>query len=72
MQNAISMEFVIVITALYPYFAIKVNVEGPFMTLQFIKITSETYIRLSESDQSYLHHLHVKDSILFTVFLCHH
>ena len=37
-----------------------------------MEITSKTYIRLSESDQSYLDHLHVEDSILFTVFLCHH
>ena len=26
-------------------------------------MTSKTYIRLSESDQSYLYHLHVEDSI---------
>ena len=50
MQNTISMEFVIAITALYPYFTIKVNVEDTFVTLQFIKITSRTYVRLSESD----------------------
>ena len=72
MQNTISMELVIEITALYPYFTIKVNVEDTFVTLQFIKIASKTYIRLSESDQNYLYHLHVEDSILFVVFLCHH
>ena len=72
MQNTISIEFVIAVTALYPYFTIKVNVEGTFATLQFIEIASKTFNRLSESDQRYLYHLHVKDSILFVVFLCHH